>query len=49
MCVKGSGILPHQQIPLRLSRVQKLHGKSVVNKIGIKVKVNAFGKDGRHY
>jgi hypothetical protein len=49
MCVKGSAILPPQHISLRLSKVHKLQSQSVVNKIRIKLKVNAFGKDGRHY
>jgi hypothetical protein len=49
ICLKRSVILPYQHIPLRLSRVQNLQDQSVVNKIRIKLKGNAFGEDGRHY
>jgi hypothetical protein len=49
MCVKQSAILPHQHISLRFSRMQKLQGQSIVNKIRIKLKDKAFGKDGRRY
>lgn len=49
MCVKGSAILPLQHISIRLSRVQNLQGQIVVNKIRIKLKSNAVGKDGRQY
>jgi hypothetical protein len=31
-CVKGSAILPHQHIMLRLSKVHKFEGQSIVNK-----------------
>jgi hypothetical protein len=49
MCIQESVILPHQHISLCLSRMQNLQGQSVLNKIPIKLKRNAFGKVGRHY